>query len=102
MIDLKITKFDSFCFYSSSIRSISILPNLTTICEPAYGCCKNLRFVDIPKNSQLKRIEQDSFAESSIVSIYIPFSLKIIDPTAFTDCNRKIIETEKNCKIDDW
>ena len=100
--DLKISKFDSFCFYSSSIKSISIPPNLTTICESAFECCKNLRYVDIPENSQLKIIEQDAFSDSSIESIYIPSSLYYIDPTAFTNCNLKIIETGENCKIDDW
>ena len=75
--DLKIIKFDRFCFYSTSIRSISIPPHLTTICESVFGCCLNLRYVDIPKISQLQIIEQDAFAHSSIESIYVPSSLKI-------------------------
>lgn len=52
-----------------------IPPHLTTICEDTFAGCKKLQKIEIPTNSELKEIEADAFADSTIESIVFPSSL---------------------------
>lgn len=56
----------SFAFQGSNIKKISIPPKIKQIGEFAFQHCHKLRYVDIPKNSELEMMKGNSFCFSSI------------------------------------
>lgn len=75
-----------------------IPPHLTIICEDTFAGCKKLQKIEIPTNSELKEIEADAFADSTIESIVFPSSLVNLKEGW---CNEIIINDNQLYKIYD-
>ncbi|KAK8865151.1 hypothetical protein M9Y10_010685 [Tritrichomonas musculus] len=89
-------KFDALVFAYRNIRSITIPHHITQICEGAFGNCEKLQKIEIPSNSQLKRIDRYAFHYCPIVSIYIPPNVTRIDEPFLNYCyHLKIIEIDE-------
>ena len=71
----EIRTIGSNAFQYSTIRSFTIPPHLTTICEKAFSGCRLLQTFEIPANSELRTIESCAFSLTSIESLTIPPSL---------------------------
>lgn len=75
---LKIQKFEVLkkkAFFNSSIESINIPPHVTQISKETFSYCKQLKTIEFPSNSALRKIEKDAFLRSRIQSIMIPQNL---------------------------
>lgn len=60
---------------------------------------KQLRTIEIPKNSHLKMIDSEAFSNSSIESIILPASIKLIDFCSFSYCkNLKTVVISENAE----
>ena len=73
----------------------------------AFAFCKQLRRIEISKESMLQIIEEFAFAKSSIESITIPREVINIKKCAFSCCSQlQIIEIDENSKLvsidQDW
>ena len=64
-----------YAFSESRIESFIVPPQITHICESAFLSCNNLQTFEIPKNSQLKSIENNAFEWSRITNLFIPSGL---------------------------
>ncbi|KAK8852897.1 hypothetical protein M9Y10_017889 [Tritrichomonas musculus] len=64
-----------FSLQNTKIQSISISPHITKICESAFSNIVSLQKVQIPSNSQLRTIEKDAFANTSIKCLSFPQTL---------------------------
>lgn len=62
-------------FSNSSIKYLKIPPQITRICEDCFCECEQLESIEIPPNSQLRTIESEAFAWSSIESLTFPSSV---------------------------
>ena len=64
-----------------------MLPHtLCVIKERTFVGCKNLRFVILDENSELKEIQSEAFYGSGLESFTAPSSLRKIGESAFYDC----------------
>lgn len=91
---------NSNAFAGSIIESITISPHLTCISKKAFYLCKNLKKIEIPKNSELKKIDMYAFSYSNIDSISLPCHLTQICEGSFQYCkNLKTVEIEKNSEL---
>ena len=67
-------------------ETLTIPPNVTEIGEEAFRGDTSLDEVILPEG--LTTIGAYAFAESSVRLLYLPASLRSIDPTAFENCSR--------------
>lgn len=89
LIGKKSLKNDSFDFLISSIDDfyeITIPSYVKYISYFAFISHEKLKIVNFEKNSQLNSIGVAAFRLSSIESIVLPNSLKIVDRSAFANC----------------
>lgn len=75
-----------YAFCESTIETITIPSNVTTIDEGAFSNCINLKTVKFAPNSKLKHIREFSFNNVSIREILIPSKTTIIDKNSFSNC----------------
>lgn len=61
--------------YHTNLKRVSIPSSVKSIGERAFYGCANLKEVSIPEG--VERIEQEAFAESGLVRVVIPSSVKI-------------------------
>ena len=79
--------FDSLYFASRNILQVKIPSSIKKIAPYAFSDCKYLKFVDLPENSSLEIIGNNSFSNTEILSITIPKHVKIIGEKAFEYCS---------------
>ena len=60
--------------------------NVLQIKKRKFCNCKNLGFIDFSSNSKLTVIKKHAFYETKLTTIFIPSSVKDIDPNAFYYC----------------
>ncbi|KAK8844354.1 hypothetical protein M9Y10_024568 [Tritrichomonas musculus] len=70
-----VKRIESYGFSCSNIENISISKSVTEICENAFSYCKKLRHVEIPFDSELQTIEENTFTYSTIESLTVPSSI---------------------------
>lgn len=94
-------EFDVLVFCVRNAEQVNI-PNYIRIIGPsAFTHCSKLRNVEIPSDSKLEKIGNNSFGESSIESIFIPSRVKIIDDYAFSMCNNlQSVEIQSNSMLE--
>ena len=74
-------------FDETSITSIVIPSQITTIYEETFANCKHLKHVVFNKNSQLTEIGKSAFSNCrSLIYLKLPRSLKTINDNAFCNC----------------
>ena len=82
-----------------SLETINIPDNVTTIYSLAFIRCSNLREVNISKNSKLKVIDSLSFGLTRISNIYLPDSLVDIRVLAFQNTSLESIDLPCSIRI---
>ncbi|KAK8895265.1 hypothetical protein M9Y10_023707 [Tritrichomonas musculus] len=83
-----ISSIGSWAFAYSSVSCIVIPSNITQICDNAFAFCKNLRKIEIPRDSQLTIIGKYAFQYSKIESIFIPLRITKFCEGVFYHCNQ--------------
>lgn len=80
-----IKKIASHSFAKSSIESIFIPPQITSIDEYAFNECSKLQNLEIPPDSKLQIIGKFAFHTTSIKNVFIPISVTKICENAFQE-----------------
>lgn len=95
-VNLKSIGARSFC--GTCLKGVTFPSNLVHIGKKAFGLCSFLRFVEIPRDSELLVIEKDAFHMSKIVSIFIPPKILNLHEGFFagTECLINIIMMPNN------
>ena len=91
--DSTIQTFPEMLFYGAPITRISIPKSVTSIGRNCFGRDHKIE-VEIPKDSQLKRIATHAFQFCHFPLLYIPASLQDIGTAAFDACTFGEIEVD--------
>ena len=95
-----IKRIDSFAFAQSFIVHVSIPNSIEFIGKRAFFNCKQLRYIEISKESKLQKIEESAFEGTSIERITIPNEVKIIGKCAFSYCVQlQYVEISEESKL---
>lgn len=70
--------YDSIILANRNIENLTIPSSISYINLYAFQLCKRLKTIKIPEDSQIKTISKDSFAFSSIETIYISAGIEEI------------------------
>lgn len=80
-------RISDFCFYHSSLTSVTIPASITIISSYAFQLCEHLRSINFSKNSHLEIIKKAAFNScSSLKVMKFPKSLRVIEKRAFCIC----------------
>lgn len=99
--DPEINVFDYLIFARRDIEKAQIPEFIRIIGPYAFECCKSLKSIEFPENSELEIIEQNAFSKSSIVNISIPEKVTKIGDNCFSECkNIEKIVFSYNSKLE--
>jgi hypothetical protein len=88
-----LTRIESEAFHQSSLQSIIIPRNVENLALKCFSNCKSLSSISFESNSQLtlsvglKVIPEEAFSFSSLISIVIPATIRIVEKRAFYCCD---------------
>ena len=77
----------SNAFEGTNIDHIFIPPHVTKICKKAFANCSQLRIIEIPPDSKLRKIGKNDFSMTPIEKIFIPCHVTKIGSEAFYFCD---------------
>ncbi|KAK8892795.1 hypothetical protein M9Y10_030038 [Tritrichomonas musculus] len=83
-----IKRIASHAFSGTSIKDIVIPPSVEEIGEGSFCECKQLRFVEIHKDSKLRIIEKEAFKSSTLEKISLPSHITQIYEETFSECGK--------------
>lgn len=83
------------CFLFTYIDRIVIPASVTKIGYAAFVGCRQLKDVEIPKDSKLQIIENEAFSCTAIESIFIPSSVIEIGKGAFDKSSLQKVDIPK-------
>ena len=93
-------EFDIFVFSYRNIKEISIPSSVKFISSHTFFYNQDLTKFEIPKNSNLQRIESNAFERTSIREIFIPSTVSKICAYAFWACYKLAkVEIPKNSNL---
>ena len=71
----------------SNLETANIPPKVPYITWGMFAACRRLTTLTIPVDAALVGIAYESLVNTSITSLYLPQSIKFIDPSAFENCS---------------
>ncbi|MDR1267412.1 MAG: leucine-rich repeat domain-containing protein [Holosporales bacterium] len=84
--DFSPATIESYVFYRSGLRSVTIPASVETIMQRCFSACTSLAFVAFDAGSRLTRIEPYAFCNTALPSIVIPASVETIMKRCFAQC----------------
>ena len=96
--DPKSDNFDVLLFSVRNITTAHIPPNIKVVSPCAFHGCRELAEVEIPENSELRKIGKFAFAFSNIKELFIPSRLSKLDEgwCAYANCLARIESSPEN------
>lgn len=88
---LKLTKDNEptlFCYFNLQSERVQIPQHIPVIGKECFVAAENLREVTFTKNSELQRIEERAFADSSLESITLPEKTIALNKECFYNCKK--------------
>ena len=91
---------EQLCQKHGSLQTVVLAKSVIIIHKCAFKCCRNLRSVIFPKDSQLQEIRSYAFRGcESLQSIFIPDNVTIIGEYAFAYCFKLQTAVFKNSSL---
>lgn len=96
-----VTEIKKCTVHNTALKKVTIGKNVKTISEEAFYNCTELEEVIFESDSVLEEIESEAFFNSSIKSLTIPKSLKIIGTSAFQYSKIEQLYFEENSNLEE-